>query len=73
MTENNKNKQIWLVIVEFLFFLRGTHVIKRSETIENYINKKIVDLQERIPDNPAKIDIDAFDDVFRSILSDSIA
>jgi len=47
------------------------YIVKRSDAIENYINKKISDLQRRIPDNPPKLRIEVFDDVFRSILSES--
>jgi hypothetical protein len=45
--------------------------VERSEVIENYINKKIIELQDNIPDNPSKLGMDLFDDVFRSILEDS--
>jgi predicted nucleotidyltransferase len=45
--------------------------VKRSEVIENYINKKIIELQDNIPDNPLKLGMDVFDDAFRSILEDS--
>ncbi|MGD8834909.1 MAG: nucleotidyltransferase domain-containing protein [Desulfobacteraceae bacterium] len=45
--------------------------VERSEVIENYINQKIIELQDNIPDNPSKLGMDLFDDVFRSILEDS--
>ena len=47
------------------------YIMERSGIIENYINKKIVDLQCRIPKNPQKPGLNVFDDVFRSILAES--
>jgi predicted nucleotidyltransferase len=47
------------------------YTVKRSEVIENYINKKIIELQDNLPDNPSKLGMDVFDGVFRSILEDS--
>lgn len=41
------------------------------ENIEKYLTKKIIELQDIIPDNPPKLGMDEFDDVFRSILEDS--
>jgi hypothetical protein len=45
--------------------------VERSEVIENYINNKIVELQDYIPKNPQRPGMDVFDDVFRYILSKS--
>lgn len=47
------------------------YTVKRSEVIESYINKKIIELQDNIPDNPPKPGMEMFDDVLRSILEDS--
>lgn len=46
-------------------------IVERSMIIENYIDKKIVDLQGRIPKNPKKPSLDVYDDVFRSILAEA--
>jgi hypothetical protein len=45
--------------------------VEHSENIEKYLTKKIIELQDIIPDNPPKLGMDEFDDVFRSILEDS--
>ena len=42
--------------------------VKRLDIIETYINQKIVELENNIPDNTPQPDQDLFDDVFRSIL-----
>jgi hypothetical protein len=47
------------------------YLVQRSEVIENYINKKITDLQRNMPDNPPKLEMDVFDEVFRSILAET--
>lgn len=44
------------------------HAVERSEIVENYVSKKIAELPGRIPKNPRKPDLEAFDDVFRHIL-----
>ena len=46
--------------------------VERSEIIEKYINRKIVQLQHHIPKNPQKPSLDIFDDAFRYILTESI-
>lgn len=43
-------------------------MVNRSDIIENHIHQKIVEIEDKIPDNPSKPDLDLFDDVFRSIL-----
>jgi predicted nucleotidyltransferase len=45
--------------------------VERIENIQKYLTKKIIELQDIIPDNPLKLGMDEFDDVFRSILEDS--
>ena len=47
------------------------YIVERSEIIENYINKKIVELRNHIPKNPQKPGLDVFDDVFRYVLTES--
>ena len=47
--------------------------IRRSEFVEIYINKNILELQGNVPKNPQKLDFDVFDDVFRFILTESSA
>jgi len=46
------------------------YTVERSEIIENYINGKIVQLQQHIPKNPQKPSLDIFDDAFRYILTE---
>lgn len=48
------------------------YTVERSEIIENYINRKIVQLQRHIPKNPQKPSLDIFDNAFRYILTESI-
>lgn len=45
--------------------------VERSEIIENYIDKKIIELHDNIPDNPPTLGMDVFDDAFRSIIEAS--
>ncbi len=43
-------------------------LVNRSKLIDNYINQKIVKIQENIPKNQQKIGVDVFDDVFKYII-----
>lgn len=45
--------------------------VNRSEIIEHYLQQKIIELPDNIPDNPPKPDFDLFDNTFRSILNGS--
>lgn len=45
--------------------------IERSKTVDRFLDEKLKDLPPDIPGNPAKINTDAFDRVFRTILNDN--
>ncbi len=45
--------------------------IPRDYLVENYITERIGDIQGRIPKNPSRPGLEAFDEIFRSILSAS--
>jgi predicted nucleotidyltransferase len=47
------------------------YTVRRSEFVESYINKNILELQGNVPKNPQKLDFDVFDDVFKFILAES--
>ena len=47
------------------------YIVERSEIIENYIDKKIVELQDHIPKNTQRPGLDVFDDVFRYVLTEA--
>lgn len=44
------------------------HLVERIDTIETYIDNKLLDLTEQMPANSGKPSLETFDDVFRSIL-----
>jgi len=42
--------------------------VKRSDIIEDYIHRKIVEIEGRVPENPQRPNLNLFDDVFKTIL-----
>lgn len=43
--------------------------VKRADVVEDYIGQKISEIEASIPQNPPKMDLGLFDEVFRSILN----